>query len=133
LDERRDKRRLVGQVSLDQLASDPKLATSLTPDQRRQVLRVCGAILSAMAAGTGATAALQIDGANDPGVVELLTPEELARRLGLKVTTIYERLARLDEQHGVVRIGPKCTRINWPVFLAKLRAGEIDWRRRGTL
>ena len=128
LGERSDKQRLGRHVSLDQLASEPKLASSLTPDQRQQVLKACGAILTAMAAGTAA-APLQIDGTDHPGHVELLTVEELARRLGLKPATIYERIGRLDERHGVVRIGVKCTRINWLIFWAKLQAGEITWRK----
>ncbi len=59
---------------------------------------------------------------------ELLTPEQLARRLQLAKATIYNHLGRWDEEDGVVRLGPRCTRINWAVFLARLMAGKITLR-----
>jgi hypothetical protein len=87
-----------------------------------------------MAAGTTTLDGLQISGtAGKVPDVELLTTEELARRLGLKTATISNRIGRLDERHGVVRIDAKFTRINWPVFWAKLQAGEITWRSGGKL
>jgi hypothetical protein len=129
-----DNPRSARQVSLDQLVWEPKLVAALTPDQRRQVLEACGAILSAMAAGTTTLDSSQINrGAAKALGVELLTTEELARRLGLKPATISNRIGRLDERHGVVRIDAKFTRINWPVFWAKLQAGEITWRSGGKL
>jgi hypothetical protein len=38
----------------------------------------------------------------------------------------------MDARCGVVQFGGKCTRINWPIFWAKLKAGEInDLRPKG--
>jgi DNA-binding MarR family transcriptional regulator len=83
-----------------------------------------------MAAGANGTAPLESKAAvDDTGDPELLTTEELARRLGLTPATISNRIGRLDKRHGVVRIDAKYTRINWPVFWAKLQAGEITWRK----
>jgi hypothetical protein len=81
-----------------------------------------------MAEGTATMAGLQINSAASLFDVELLTTEELAWRLGLKPATISNRIGQLDERHGVVRIDAKFTRINWPVFWAKLQVGEITWR-----
>jgi hypothetical protein len=68
---------------------------------------------------------------NDVNVnLDIITPEELARRLKLRVGTIYNRLGQLGRESGVVRLGPKCTRINWPVFWARLCDGQIDFRPR---
>jgi len=62
--------------------------------------------------------------------LDIITPEELARRLKLRVGTIYNRLGQLGRESGVARLGPKCTRINWPVFWAPLCDGQIDFRPR---
>jgi hypothetical protein len=35
------------------------------------------------------------------------------------------RLGRLGERDGVVRIGPRCTRINWPLFWQRLCEGKL--------
>jgi hypothetical protein len=60
--------------------------------------------------------------------LDIITPEELARRLKLSVGTVYNRLGQLGRECGVVRLGPKCTRINWPIFWARLCEGEINFR-----
>jgi hypothetical protein len=62
------------------------------------------------------------------GDVDIITPEELARRLKLSIGTVYNRLGQLGRECGVVRLGPKCTRINWPIFWARLCDGEIAFR-----
>jgi hypothetical protein len=62
--------------------------------------------------------------------LDIITPEELARRLKLRVGTIYNRLGQLGRESGVVRLGPKCTRKDWPVFWARLCDGQIDFRPR---
>lgn len=129
--ERRDKQRLGDPVSLDRLAWDPRLAATLTADERRRVLRTCSAILSALAAGTEAVQPGPNDRDSNASDDELLTPEQVAQRLGIKLGTLYERLAPLGESHGVIRVGRKCTRIRWQLFLPKLQAGEIVWRRGG--
>jgi hypothetical protein len=59
---------------------------------------------------------------------ELLTPEQLAQRLQLAKSTVYNHLGQWDEKDGVVRLGPRCTRINWPVFFERLMAGKISLR-----
>lgn len=129
----RDKRRLGDPVSLDRLAWDPRLAATLTSDERRRVLRACSSILSALAAGTEAVPPAPNDRDSDASDDELLTPEQAAQRLGIKLGTLYERLARLDESQGVIRVGRKCTRVRWQLFWAKLQTGEIEWRRTGKL
>ena len=114
------------QLSLDRLAWDAELAASLTVDERRRVVKACASILAAVAEET--------DGARPAGTDtedELVTPEQAAQRLRIKVGTLYERLAPLGEDDGVIRVGRKCTRIRWKVFWVKLQAGEIVWRRSG--
>lgn len=106
-------------VSLDQLAWEPQLAATLTPGERRRVLRACSAILSALAMGTETVPPTLSDGYGNAGDDELLTPEQAAQRLGIQLGTLYERLAPLDESHGVIRVGRKCTRIRWQLFLGK--------------
>ena len=61
-----------------------------------------------------------------PAAGDLITPRELALRLKLSLGTINNHLGSMDARRGVVRFGGKCTRINWPVFWAKLQAGEIN-------
>ena len=56
---------------------------------------------------------------------EILTAEELAGRLKISVGTVYNRLGKLGERDGVVRIGPRCTRINWPLFWQRLCEGKL--------
>lgn len=56
---------------------------------------------------------------------DFISPKQLAKRLGLATQTIYTRIGRWDERHGVVRLGSKITLINWPVFCAKLMKGEV--------
>ncbi len=63
-----------------------------------------------------------------PAAEDLITPRELALRLRLSLGTINNHLGSMDARWGVVRFGGKCTRINWPVFWAKLEAGEINMR-----
>jgi hypothetical protein len=63
-----------------------------------------------------------------PTAEDLITPRELALRLRLSLGTINNHLGSMDARCGVVRFGGKCTRINWPVFWAKLEAGEINIR-----
>jgi len=60
---------------------------------------------------------------------DLITPEQLAAKLQLKIGTIYNRLAHLDREHGVHHLSSKCTRIDWLVFWSKLKAGEITFGR----
>ena len=111
------------QVSLDRLAWDAKFAASLTADERRRVVKACASILAAVAEETDGALPTRAD-TDD----ELATPEQVAQRLRVKLGTLYEKLAPLDERHGVIRIGKKCTRIRWSVFWAKIQAGEIVWR-----
>jgi hypothetical protein len=67
----------------------------------------------------------------DPLLVDLITPEDLAERLKISVGTVYNRLGRLSQRDGVVRIGSKCTRINWPVFWQRLCEGKLDFSVKG--
>jgi hypothetical protein len=60
-----------------------------------------------------------------PQAADIITPEDLAERLKLSVGTVYNRLGKLGERDGVVRIGPKCTRINWPLFWQRLCEGKL--------
>jgi hypothetical protein len=57
--------------------------------------------------------------------VDIITPEDLAERLKLSVGTVYNRLGKLSEKDGVVRMGPRCTRINWPLFWQRLCEGKL--------
>jgi hypothetical protein len=60
-----------------------------------------------------------------PQTEDLITPEDLAARLKLSVGTVYNRLGKLGPRDGVVRVGPRCTRINWPVFWQRLYEGKL--------
>jgi hypothetical protein len=60
-----------------------------------------------------------------PQAADIITPEDLADRLKLSVGTVYNRLGRLSEKDGVVRMGPRCTRINWPLFWQRLCDGKL--------
>jgi hypothetical protein len=64
--------------------------------------------------------------ANDPTQAEMLTPAELAKRLKITRATVYNHLGRWGVKEGVLRLGPRCTRIDWPTFLARWRAGKIE-------
>ena len=56
---------------------------------------------------------------------DIITPQELAQRLKLSLGTVYNHLGRLGVESGVIRFGARCTRINWPVFYARLCEGKI--------
>jgi hypothetical protein len=60
-----------------------------------------------------------------PQFMDIITPEDLAKRLKLSVGTVYNRLGKLSEKDGVVRMGPRCTRINWPLFWQRLCEGKL--------
>ena len=76
-------------ISLDRLAWDPRLAATLTPNERRRILRACSPILSALAAGTEAVQPALNDHDGDASEDELLTPKQAAQRLGIKLGTLY--------------------------------------------
>lgn len=56
---------------------------------------------------------------------ELLTPDELAKRLKVARGTVYNHLGHWGPDDGVVRLGPRCTRIDWDVFYRRMREGKI--------
>lgn len=56
---------------------------------------------------------------------ELLTPAELAKKLKVTRATVYNHLGHWGPAEGVVRLGPRCTRIDWPTFWQCLAAGKI--------
>lgn len=56
---------------------------------------------------------------------DLITPRELAARIKLTHGTIKNRLHQWTERDGVYRLGPKCTRIDWQVFMARLSEGKL--------
>lgn len=57
---------------------------------------------------------------------ELLTPAELAKRLKVTRATVYNHLGHWGPSEGVVRLGSRCTRIDWPTFWQRLMAGKIS-------
>jgi hypothetical protein len=59
-----------------------------------------------------------------PEAVEMLTPDQLAKRLQVGRNTIYKYLAQLGPEDGVVRFG-KSLRIDWVVFRDGLLTGKI--------
>jgi hypothetical protein len=63
-----------------------------------------------------------------PAASDLITPDQLATRLQVSVGTIYNRIGHWGVDDGVVRLGPRCTRINWPVFWQRLLDGKIVFR-----
>jgi excisionase family DNA binding protein len=69
-------------ASLDELARDPSLAARLEPAERTRVQLQCAAILAALA---------QIP-ATPPGGEALLEPAEVALRLRVGRSTVYEML-----------------------------------------
>ena len=56
---------------------------------------------------------------------DFLTPRELAAKIGFAVGTIYNHLGRWGAEEGVYRFGNRA-RIDWNVWFAKWRAGEIE-------
>jgi hypothetical protein len=78
--------------------------------------------------GRSARRGLNVQPAQARELIDLITVAEVARRLGLAIGTVYNRIGRLDEQDGVVRWGSKCTRINWTVFYGRLSSGQISMR-----
>jgi hypothetical protein len=59
---------------------------------------------------------------------DLLTPEQLSKRLQLSLASVYNKLGQLTEEDGVLRLGPRCTRIEWTTFMDRLRKGKIKFR-----
>jgi hypothetical protein len=55
---------------------------------------------------------------------ELLTPQQLAKRLHMTLAAVYRRLSCCDESDGVLRISTRATRIDWGVFYQRLRRRE---------
>jgi hypothetical protein len=51
---------------------------------------------------------------------DLITLPELAKILKQSPGTIYDKIGRLGQEDGVLRIGCNCTRINKTLFLARL-------------
>ena len=66
-----------------------------------------------------------MDEQTSPQLMDIITPEDFAERLKLSIGTVYNRLGRLSEKDGVVRMGPRCTRINWPLFWRRLCEGKL--------
>jgi hypothetical protein len=63
------------------------------------------------------------------GAVEFLTPDQLAKRLQVGRNTIYKYLAQLGPEDGVVKLGPKSTRIDWVCFRTRLFTGKIRFSK----
>jgi hypothetical protein len=55
---------------------------------------------------------------------ELLTPQQLAKRLHMTLAAVYRRLGCCNESDGVLRISTRMTRIDWDTFYQRLRSRE---------
>jgi hypothetical protein len=118
--------------SLDAVAANPALAANLSAAQRQGIVQHCAAVILALSkpeplAHADPVPKEEADKQRPPIAIraEMITPRELAARIKLTHGTIKNRPHHWTERDGVYRLGPKCTRIDWRAFMARLSEGKL--------
>lgn len=100
---------------LDDLAENPALAASLSPDERQRLLQQCAALIIALAVAPAPSK--EPKRRSSPVNEVYLTVEEAATRIRRAPSTLYHWIAsgKLKEETGLCRVQGQPL-IEWPVF-----------------